>query len=44
VWWVPGFSVDRHRDRLRELDAQLRAGRPLVAHSTRHLFEMHRPG
>jgi SAM-dependent methyltransferase len=44
VWWVPGFSVDRHRDRLRELDARLRAGRPFVAHSTRHLFEMHRPG
>lgn len=43
VWWVPDFTVDRYRDRLRALDAQLRAGTPFTAHSTRHLFEMHRP-
>lgn len=43
VWWVPDFTVDRYRDRLRALDAQLRAGTPFTAHSTRQLFEMHRP-
>lgn len=39
VWWVPDFSVDRYEGTLRELDAQLRRGEPLVAHSTRHLIE-----
>ena len=38
VWWVPGFSVDRYMTELRELDAQMRAGRAVVAHSTRHLI------
>jgi len=39
VWWVPGFSVDRYRDRLVELDARIRADGGFVAHSTRHLIE-----
>jgi len=39
VWWVPDFTVDRYRDTLVRLDARLRAGRPFVAHSTRHLIE-----
>ncbi|MDM7853727.1 class I SAM-dependent methyltransferase [Cellulomonas alba] len=39
VWWVPDFSVDRYDGTLRQLDAQLRRGEPLVAHSTRHLIE-----
>jgi len=43
VWWVPDFSVDRYRDRLVELDAQLRGGEPFVAHSTRHLIDAYRP-
>lgn len=43
VWWVPDFSVERYRDRLVELDAQLRGGEPFVAHSTRHLIEARRP-
>ncbi|MEJ6549637.1 methyltransferase domain-containing protein [Corynebacterium sp. USCH3] len=43
VWWVPDFSVDRYTDELRELDARMRAGRPFVAHSTRHLVEARRP-
>jgi hypothetical protein len=38
VWWVPDFSVERYRPHLLALDAQLRAGEPLVAHSTRHLI------
>jgi SAM-dependent methyltransferase len=41
-WWVPDFSVERHRDALVRLDADLRAGRPFVAHSTRHLIEARR--
>lgn len=43
VWWVPGFTVDAYEEELRTLDAQLRSGRPLVAHSTRHLIEARRP-
>ena len=39
VWWVPDFTVDRYRDALLRLDAQLRADGPFVAHSTRHLIE-----
>lgn len=42
VWWVPDFSVDRYEDTLRALDAEMRAGRPVVAHSTRHLIEARR--
>ena len=43
VWWVPDFSVERHRDRLLALDHRLRVGTPFVAHSTRHLIDAHRP-
>ncbi|MBG0562601.1 class I SAM-dependent methyltransferase [Actinoplanes aureus] len=39
VWWVPGFSVERYRDRLAELDARIREHGPFVAHSSRTLFE-----
>ncbi|HEV7623885.1 MAG TPA: methyltransferase domain-containing protein [Amnibacterium sp.] len=42
VWWVPDFSVDRYRDRLRELDALLRRDGAFVAHSSRHLLEARR--
>lgn len=42
-WWVPGFDVARDDLVLRRLDATMRAGRPLVAHSTRHLIEARRP-
>ncbi|MCK0110578.1 class I SAM-dependent methyltransferase [Ornithinimicrobium sp. F0845] len=42
VWWVPDFTVARYRDELLALDAQLRAGRPVVAHSTRHRIEARR--
>ena len=38
VWIVPGFTVDAYRDRLRELDALIRAEGPFVAHSARHLI------
>lgn len=42
VWWVPDFTVERYDDRLRELDARLRADGPFVAHSTRLLVRAHR--
>lgn len=43
VWWVPDFTVDRYRDRLRDLHEQIRREGPFVAHSTRHLIEARRP-
>ncbi|MFD0899719.1 class I SAM-dependent methyltransferase [Actinomadura sediminis] len=44
VWTVPGFTVEKYRERLRELDAGIRAEGPFVAHSTRALFEARKPG
>lgn len=43
VWWVPGFTVDRYAGRLRELNRQIRASGPFVAHSSRYLVEAVRP-
>ncbi|WP_369185235.1 class I SAM-dependent methyltransferase [Streptomyces sp. Y1] len=43
IWMVPGFTVDAHRERLRELDALIRAEGPFVAHSARFLIEARRP-
>ncbi|WP_295011570.1 class I SAM-dependent methyltransferase [uncultured Microbacterium sp.] len=43
VWWVPGFTVEGHLDRLRELDRLLRTEGPFIAHSTRHLVEARKP-
>lgn len=43
VWWVPDFSVATYEGPLRELDAQMREGDPVVAHSTRHLIEARVP-
>jgi SAM-dependent methyltransferase len=42
VWWVPGFTADRYRERLAELDQRIRAQGPFVAHSTRTLIEARR--
>ncbi|MBT0768338.1 class I SAM-dependent methyltransferase [Kineosporia sp. J2-2] len=42
VWWVPDFSTERYEPQLRALDARMRAGEPVVAHSTRTLFEARR--
>ncbi|GIF74026.1 methyltransferase domain-containing protein [Asanoa siamensis] len=39
VWWVPGFTVDRYRERLARLDAHIRSHGSFVAHSTRTLIE-----
>ncbi|QFG24485.1 class I SAM-dependent methyltransferase [Actinomadura sp. WMMB 499] len=43
VWTVPGFTVERYRERLRELDAEIRADGPFVAHSTRLLVDARKP-
>lgn len=42
VWWVPDFTVDRYRDRLRDLHALIEREGPFLAHSTRHLIEARR--
>ncbi|MEV7026857.1 class I SAM-dependent methyltransferase [Kitasatospora sp. NPDC093558] len=39
IWMVPGFTVKAYEDRLRELDALIRADGPFVAHSARFLIE-----
>lgn len=44
VWWVPGFTVAGHGDRLRELDRRLRSEGPFVAHSSRTLIEARKRG
>lgn len=43
IWWVPGFTVERYRDRLHDLHDLIQADGPFVAHSTRHLIEARRP-
>ncbi|HIT75863.1 MAG TPA: class I SAM-dependent methyltransferase [Candidatus Avipropionibacterium avicola] len=39
VWWVPGFTVEAHRDRLYDFHRLVTTAGPFVAHSTRHLIE-----
>ena len=43
IWWVPGFTVDAYRDRLRDLDRQLRRDGVFVTYSSRHLIEARKP-
>ncbi len=43
IWWVPGFTVEKYRDRLRDLHDVIEQDGPFVAHSTRHLIEARRP-
>lgn len=42
VWWVPGFTVEAYRDRLRELHDRIQRDGPFVAHASRHLIEARR--
>lgn len=42
IWWVPGFSVEKYRDRLRDLHDLIQQDGPFIAHSTRHLIEARR--
>lgn len=43
IWTVPDFSVDRYRDRLRELHDYIESHGSFVAHSTRMLIEARKP-
>ena len=43
IWAVPDFTVQRYRDRLRELQQRIEGEGPFVAHSTRVLVEACRP-
>ncbi|NUP80013.1 MAG: methyltransferase domain-containing protein [Nonomuraea sp.] len=43
IWIVPGFSVDRYRDQLRDLHERIESEGPFVAHSARFLIEARRP-
>ncbi|SHF86881.1 class I SAM-dependent methyltransferase [Streptoalloteichus hindustanus] len=43
IWTVPGFTVDRYRDRLRELHELIEREGRFVAHSSRTLIEAHKP-
>lgn len=43
IWTVPDFSVERYRDRLRDLDAIIRRDGAFVSHSTRVLFDARKP-
>ncbi|PZG12172.1 class I SAM-dependent methyltransferase [Nonomuraea aridisoli] len=43
IWIVPGFSVERYADRLRELHERIEAEGPFVARSSRFLIEARRP-
>lgn len=44
IWIVPGFSVERYCDRLRELHRIIEAQGAFVAHSARFLIEARKPG
>jgi SAM-dependent methyltransferase len=43
VWMVHDFTVDRYRDRLRELHELIETEGPFVAHSARFLIEARKP-
>jgi SAM-dependent methyltransferase len=43
IWWVPGFTVERYRDRLRDLHDEITRSGPFVVHSTRHLIDARKP-
>jgi SAM-dependent methyltransferase len=42
IWTVPGFTVDRYRDRLQSLDAVIRRDGRFICHGERFLIEAHR--
>lgn len=44
VWLVPGFEVEAHRGRLRELHQRIASDGPFVAHASRTLIEARKPG
>ncbi|MER7078619.1 Methyltransferase domain-containing protein [Saccharopolyspora kobensis] len=42
IWTVPGFTVEAHLDRLRDLHEQIRRDGAFIAHATRTLVEARR--
>jgi hypothetical protein len=44
IWIVPGFTVDRYRPQLAELDRRIQADGSFTAHSQRFLIEARKPG
>jgi SAM-dependent methyltransferase len=44
IWIVPGFTVERYRERLEDLHRRIEARGAFVAHSTRFLIEARKPG
>ncbi|WP_165289365.1 class I SAM-dependent methyltransferase [Streptomyces fodineus] len=44
VWMVPGFTVAAYEPQLRALHDRIEREGPFVAHSTRHLFDVRKPG
>lgn len=42
IWIVPGFSLDRYRDRLWALHQQIEANGPFIAYAQRFLIEARR--
>ncbi|MFD0856159.1 SAM-dependent methyltransferase, partial [Actinomadura adrarensis] len=43
IWFVPDFSVQKYRDRLRALHERIQADGPFVAYSRRFLIEARKP-
>ncbi|MBF6329361.1 class I SAM-dependent methyltransferase [Nocardia transvalensis] len=43
IWMVPGFTVEAHLDRLRQLHDRIQQEGPFVAHSSRTLIEARKP-
>lgn len=43
IWTVPGFTVERYRERLRELHERMEAEGPFVAHAVRVFVEARKP-
>ncbi|GHH81807.1 methyltransferase type 11 [Kitasatospora indigofera] len=43
IWMVPGFTVERYRDRLLELHRRIEAEGPFTARTTRYLIEARKP-
>ncbi|MEU2085237.1 class I SAM-dependent methyltransferase [Streptomyces albus] len=43
IWMVPGFTVERYRDRLRDLHERIETDGPFIAHSARFLIEARKP-
>jgi SAM-dependent methyltransferase len=43
VWTVPGFTVERYRDKLAELHERIQTGGPIVSFSRRYFIEARKP-